>query len=973
MNLTLKENILSYSRPELREVGSGETGLRLCTGKVTASAAFILTDLLRSSKIPSDKSRIGLIVQWNGNRAERHAGVLSLEDFCDFERFFVRIETSPFNDSYAQYVAALSVAGQPNTMADSFRVNKNYLHIAAGDVEPSTSLEMEVAINTDSCRLIHVLRRLAENAWEASKKERKSVQRAFPPTEQKFLGSAFRIVARTIVDLAGAPKAVVFDITLVLSLRVILPVAETAIRPLSLNIHFGDSVFLKQYPGHAAMDVGNSGSTLAVIDGSNGRLVHIDRENRRVLADDRRKAQNLNSAVYYEKLASGTPRSLEERLFPASLTVCGEAAQIQAAVKKDQRSLVISPKRYLERPFDQQIDVKGHQVSCHLPLRNLMSGILKEAHYDRGHLFHQGILQGKHVLPSMTLTYPSTFIKPEIDRLEGLYFSAVEDISCRCNRSNEPPVTMPPIVRPEMLDEATAASFYFLSRDYFESDCRVAGFEFLYPTGANILVMDFGGGTTDVALVRCVAKRTKSVGSSTANHPIKHCIEMEVLGRTGLRQFGGDVITMAVYRVLKATVAEKLGGETFLSDAGNTSFLEWYERECSKIDEIIPTRTRIPKADKDASGLDEMQLTDVQRQTRQSLASEFWAWAEKVKIWLSEHGRAERTNEDLSITWPHPPGGGDSGTSLYSLLRSDSDTGYGGMAVQPGGAATEHWSISELPCLMQTRYCYVEEQIRPLLELLLKKANGLIDGKIEDVYQQLVLKGQHDPESPMELHRAYVVGQAAHFPLIRDVIASNLHIEKINHDYRAKEADWAAQDDPDVRRLMRLVFDRKELKNSVVRGALAFSCIKHTLTDVDFLRDENLKDKLPFDILFDSHRHNRIVVYEEGERFDHFAGKERPVGDVTIEAPIPGQPQSGTVFRLYRRWPGDPDEVVPEEMFRIPVDPGIIGRVWIRYVAQKNGYFGFELLIGSDKDPKVVRGHWITSNDYESPLQRGDL
>ncbi|MEO2035514.1 MAG: hypothetical protein ABGZ35_25825, partial [Planctomycetaceae bacterium] len=646
-------------------------------------------------------------------------------------------------------------------------------------------------------------------------------------------------------------------------------------------------------------------------------------------------------------------------LFPPVITKAGEDAYAEAARKREQRRLVVSPKRYLERGLRETINIAGRKVSCHLPLRNLIKTILKEAHYDRSHFFHQGLRFGSQPLPSMTLTYPSTFIKPEIQRLETIYLKSIEDVICSCGGKRGP------IVRPEMLDEATAASFWFLSRDYFESDERVGGFQYLYENGANILVMDFGGGTTDVALVRCIA-RTPTAAADADDAAVKHVVEMEVLGRTGLRRFGGDEITSAVFRVLKATVAEKLGGPKI--DAGN--FTDWYRINTQAIDEKITTRTRMVDAGGELTELPNLGVEA--KRVRQSLASEFWSWAEQVKQWLSKYMESDDVPKEAIASWPPTPGGGTQNVSLYKILRSDErdDSDYLNMEVNlddDGDQNASHWTESDLPRLMLDRRDLVTEQIRPHLDRLLDKTNRMLDQRLEKVRRKNIKNGM-SPYTPVELHRAYVVGQAAHFPVLRTRIAEELHIDTVNHEHRAKETNWDAQDDEQVRSLMRIVFDKKELKNSVVKGALLFSSVKHTLTDVDFKRDEHLKDKLPFDILLDSHAHNNEVVYEEGERFDVFAGKERPVENFT-----PGN-SAAKVVNLFRRWPGDSDADL-ELLFRFQLDAELDGPVSIRYVDSTDDqkYYGFELLIGSDDKPEILRGTWETSQEYESPLQRGDL
>ena len=92
-----------------------------------------------------------------------------------------------------------------------------------------------------------------------------------------------------------------------------------------------------------------------------------------------------------------------------------------------------------------------------------------------------------------------------------------------------------------LLDEASAAAFFFLHRKIFEEiDGGLAAFRYLYEHGLNMLLYDCGGGTTDIALVKAVVEADVRT------------LRITVLRRSGVRTFGGDDITRQVCRLLKA-------------------------------------------------------------------------------------------------------------------------------------------------------------------------------------------------------------------------------------------------------------------------------------------------------------------------------------------------------------------------------------------------------------------------------------
>jgi hypothetical protein len=91
------------------------------------------------------------------------------------------------------------------------------------------------------------------------------------------------------------------------------------------------------------------------------------------------------------------------------------------------------------------------------------------------------------------------------------------------------------------LDEASAAAFFHIYRRVFEQPGGLVRFRYLYPNGLRLLLVDCGGGTTDVALVHALSRPAAPT-----------VLEIDVLARTGQRGFGGDHITRAVCRLLKA-------------------------------------------------------------------------------------------------------------------------------------------------------------------------------------------------------------------------------------------------------------------------------------------------------------------------------------------------------------------------------------------------------------------------------------
>lgn len=120
-------------------------------------------------------------------------------------------------------------------------------------------------------------------------------------------------------------------------------------------------------------------------------------------------------------------------------------------------------------------------------------------------------------------------------------------------------------------DEGVAAGLFFVARDYAGN--RSVGMEALRARShqvadsepesweQNIMVIDIGGGTTDIALLRLTL--TDYTPPLPANVPPAvpgryYLLRPEVIGSTGHPQLGGDYLTLKVFYWLKAAVADAL-------------------------------------------------------------------------------------------------------------------------------------------------------------------------------------------------------------------------------------------------------------------------------------------------------------------------------------------------------------------------------------------------------------------------------
>ncbi len=166
------------------------------------------------------------------------------------------------------------------------------------------------------------------------------------------------------------------------------------------------------------------------------------------------------------------------------------------------------------------------------------------------------------------------------------------------------PTTTPPLARERLrniltngldlpnvnlvFDEGIAAALFFLMRDFggrtgtdlaaFRAHCR--------PTRQpgqwrqNLLVIDIGGGTADIALLALELSDLTPAGQSPQDELFRgrhYRLRPRVLGSSGHPQFGGDLLTLRTFYWLKARIVDALAQRLMAGDGfGQSAFgLAW--------------------------------------------------------------------------------------------------------------------------------------------------------------------------------------------------------------------------------------------------------------------------------------------------------------------------------------------------------------------------------------------------------------
>jgi hypothetical protein len=182
-------------------------------------------------------------------------------------------------------------------------------------------------------------------------------------------------------------------------------------------------------------------------------------------------------------------------------------------------------------------------------------------------------------------------------------------------------------------DEAVAAALFYLHREFggsldlgpeiFKARSRSDRGRWFQ----NVLVLDVGGGSTDLALLQLTLEEVDPFlpGESRGAGGRCYVISPRLLGSSGNTQLGGELITLRLFRLLKATLADRLLaavqdkhidsaglagkiaqlGESFVDDAGRyrpgsilTPVLELPESDplfadaLNAAEQLLPTRWR---------------------------------------------------------------------------------------------------------------------------------------------------------------------------------------------------------------------------------------------------------------------------------------------------------------------------------------------------------------------------------------------
>lgn len=206
-----------------------------------------------------------------------------------------------------------------------------------------------------------------------------------------------------------------------------------------------------------------------------------------------------------------------------------------------------SPKRYFGQDRSFKITLNGHSDTIEVnKLLQAAYAQLIELTQNYRQRYPGKCSEGKFY--RAVVTYPtiaSPFVRREIENLVRQL--EIEDVQMA-------------------YDEAISVALFFLWREFggdlnvgiesFKTRCRYDGDKWWQ----NVLVLDIGGGTTDLALIRLTLEEINPFepGEDRGDGGRYYKLTPKLLGSSGHLQLGGELITLRLFLLLKAAIADCL-------------------------------------------------------------------------------------------------------------------------------------------------------------------------------------------------------------------------------------------------------------------------------------------------------------------------------------------------------------------------------------------------------------------------------
>ena len=398
------------------------------------------------------------------------------------------------------------------------------------------------------------------------------------------------------------------------------------------------------------------------------------------------------------------------------------------------------------------------------------------------------------------------------------------------------------------VDEATAAGFFHIHRRVFEKPGALSRFRYLKPDGTHALVIDCGGGTTDVVLIHAVAPTTKN-------------LKLDILARTGLRGFGGDHITREVCRLLKAKLTLSLA--KILNAAAAPQGLQLPTTGPTVPDQAFAVVTNfLKKVDalpKVGGGRDAVPTrflpNDISAEANAARAAfrALWRLGDELKRKLGEGKPVKLTalpKEHLQK---------ETSPLIRAILDGLAPQMQPQVSQQLGDISVAPWEVDAL--------------VRKPIRQIIAKCNKLIASKV---------KALPDGRMP-EVDWVVLSGNGSRYPLVQSMCREQLNVAFLE----------SADND-------RFTFDSDNLKHAVAKGAVMARAMSRVARTATVEYPPNLSERLPYEV--GRQELDTATMQTIFREFTMYADLMNQPAKLTMQTGTDGQEQKVV---LERKFPGD--------------------------------------------------------------------
>ena len=336
--------------------------------------------------------------------------------------------------------------------------------VAAGEILGDPEIELTLQVNTEDSSYATLL--------DSIKAGTRTNAPVADKTKDSIVGEIWIEVSRRVAGAKG-------------------PTEERIQRKIRIEIR--DAAQMQEFDGAVALDLGNTQSTLIYLNAGS----HDAQQARmtRIINPEAHDGEPVpTSLLVYSRSTPPIPGEFAPCKYAIHTTHHQQQRQLQMAweVPGAKRLLTDRTRKDFEIYLDHEVAAMPVEEPAELFVAEMFRGFQRE--------------QLRYPRP-VAITCPTTFSSGDVERLKLAVYQGWR--RARGGQRREPDIKdqerfdrgLAEFNGGVVIDEASAAAFYFICKDLIQGPGRAPALRYVYPDGVNVLLYDCGGGTTDISLV----------------------------------------------------------------------------------------------------------------------------------------------------------------------------------------------------------------------------------------------------------------------------------------------------------------------------------------------------------------------------------------------------------------------------------------------------------------------------------------